>query len=712
MSNFLNQFPYSDFHEMNLDWILKKVKELASQMDDFTAVNKISYADPIDWNITSQYQAFTIVYDDASAALMISKRAVPSGVSISNTDYWTIVSPFKIDDELSNTSINPVSNRAIKAKFDDVDSDIEGLVAEDVTINGRLDVLNTNLSNEISARTTSDNALSSLISTNATNIANEISARTSADSLLSTRIDNIVALPEGSTQGDAELMDIRVGANGITYATAGDAVREQFDITNSALNNTDKEIIESEIIVKSRVAALEGDYYELVEAGKSINNAGVIETNANVDLYRVNVENVKSLKVASGTFLTSSGVFLDKDDNVLRALNINAYDESFWTEYNYGNFVPSGSKYLYVNVYKNKSYGPLSINLYYYFIEKPDNINKEYCIDIFSDLVSTGKFIDNNGNIQAPTKTPYAYCKIQNYPDVKIKIVNNPLNNYFGCCYDAEDTLLGTITTETVNNETFLKLRDGTDYVLANLYTTTEFYYKKISLDLAVANINSLHTQDVIFDRINFNNKRVVVFGDSISYGAASGPDPYNIYTDSWIRLFKAKTNAEITNESESGACWTYGAAPQYVSIPEQVETYISGSETPDIIFICAGTNDFGHDAVIGDPTDDSNTTLYGALNTVLADLKTAYPNAVIVLFTPINRTAVNTVEKMNYFNSIRNAIFEIGIKNNCMIIDGEKMAFPLYAGEYQEFIMYDGTHPTKTGHRLYFDTVYQKLCL
>lgn len=53
----------------------------------------------------------------------------------------------------------------------------------------------------------------------------------------SARIDEIVTLPPGSTQGNAELVDIRVGAGGETYPNAGTAVREQIGAIKEDLEN-------------------------------------------------------------------------------------------------------------------------------------------------------------------------------------------------------------------------------------------------------------------------------------------------------------------------------------------------------------------------------------------------------------------------------------------------------------------------------------------
>lgn len=85
-----NQYPYTDFHELNLDWIINKIKELNNSFDDFKAVNQITNAGA--WDITKNYTSWTIVSDHNKG--YISLKPVPAGVPITNNEYWGFVGDY------------------------------------------------------------------------------------------------------------------------------------------------------------------------------------------------------------------------------------------------------------------------------------------------------------------------------------------------------------------------------------------------------------------------------------------------------------------------------------------------------------------------------------------------------------------------------------------------------------------------------------------
>ena len=215
-----DQFPYTNFHELNLDWILNALKVLEHTIDQFVAINALKYADPIQWNIVKQYEKNTIVIDPLTGTAYISVQPVPSGVSLTNADYWTVVfdlgafvtraaKNFTDNWEADTTTTATFSSAAgswlvwgdtlykalvniIAGDAYVVDSNIEHITMEDII--GHLETLNTtDKSNLVAAinevLTTLINTVGDLADLNTTDQSNLVAA-------INENVNNILTLPD------------------------------------------------------------------------------------------------------------------------------------------------------------------------------------------------------------------------------------------------------------------------------------------------------------------------------------------------------------------------------------------------------------------------------------------------------------------------------------------------------------------------------------
>lgn len=91
---FFNEYPYTNFHEVNLDYLLEKIKSLEKNVNDFISFNSLEWANPIFWDISRNYAKNKIVVDKETNYGYVSIKPVPSGVPISDDNYWSEIFSF------------------------------------------------------------------------------------------------------------------------------------------------------------------------------------------------------------------------------------------------------------------------------------------------------------------------------------------------------------------------------------------------------------------------------------------------------------------------------------------------------------------------------------------------------------------------------------------------------------------------------------------
>ena len=208
---------------------------------------------------------------------------------------------------------------------------------------------------------------------------------------------------------------------------------------------------------------------------------------------------------------------------------------------------------------------------------------------------------------------------------------------------------------------------------------------------------------------MDLSNLTIHFLGDSITEGYYA-----ETQQTSYVGRFQAAyPNAAIQNYGVGGSC----VSDKCVWGSEDMRTRALRMEPgADLIVVFGGTNDFHCMTPLGAPEDRDAGTFYGAYNLLLEILRERFPNAQIVLCTPLPRFdevmperdgRVRVAPLKAYIEIVK----DVGSRHGLPVIDLfgiEKFREPI-PGEKSPLTK-DGLHPLDDGHAIVFEHMNQAL--
>ena len=488
------------------------------------------------------------------------------------------------------------------------------------------------------------------------------------------RIDSLTRLSEGSTTGDAELIDARIGADGITYPTLGDSIRKQIsnNITPYIMLPYDKVI----------------DTY--------------IDYRSGVEIKHPN----------SGALITSDYVeLLDGQKLYLKNLNYNFNDNSGLAFYDVGKKFISGYQYnhetdLEVNIPTNAKYvrftalAPKSNQLIVYQNQYESTINFKKEVNqsinnvldetsmkhIYETTFSDNYYIDYRSgqavahNFGAFSITDYIRLK-DAYDTLKTQNLNYKFNDSSGLAFYNENKQFITGYQYNKDVDISIPVPVNARYVRLTVLTTSKAtiqIYSDIDLISFIA-----ETKNVI----NNNNydycqifHKIAGIGDSLMSGELAFWDE-ETSTTKYVDCYKYSWLSNL--------CKTIGAEPVHYSrgghttkswLAESLASMKNETVKPSAYFIALGTND-APNVTLGTISDcgTDNETFYGMYSKIITEIKTFNPKAKIFCCSLYYNYPANT-------EAFCTAIREMAEKYGCYHIDFLNR-YGLYYSQNNSFI-------------------------
>ena len=211
---------------------------------------------------------------------------------------------------------------------------------------------------------------------------------------------------------------------------------------------------------------------------------------------------------------------------------------------------------------------------------------------------------------------------------------------------------------------------------------------------------------------MELKNKKINFLGDSITEGAGA-----SCIEKAYVNVLKERAElAEARNYGIGGTRYAIQkgtkAQPKdnYVDINSFSERYEKMEDDADIVVVFGGTNDYGHgDAPLGQFSDRTPDTFYGALHYVYSGLIKKYLGKPIIVLTPLhrwnelsNRGEGRKEENLAILKEYVDIMREVAEYYSLPVLD-------LYANsgmqpdipEVSKAYFVDGLHPNDEGHSL-----------